>query len=473
MRSRAAVRLGAQDPRVLVVPAGIVSTAGSEAAALAEESGLVPDPFQRQFVDLALAERADGSLAASTLKLIASRQNGKNVGVEIVELHDLVIAGLWIIHTAHLFTTTRESFGRLLALVEASPDIAERMTLKYASPMSGYEMQFRGGGRIKFIARSRTSGRGLSGDKIVFDEDQDLTDDAQGALLPTISADSDSGVAQAIYLGSAPGPTASVAHRLRKRGRNHRPEDDRFAYLEFSAEPDADLDDRDAWAQANPRLGRGMTEEFVQSERAAMSPEMFARERLSISPDMLDGEVVFGESNWERVCGDWVLDEKRFVYSVDANPERSMCSIGASDGVVVELLERRPGMDWPVARLLELVGKRKAPVAVDPAGPAGSFVEELERLNVEVVAVTGRDMAHACGQMFDAIVVPEDVTPAVRVRRDPRLTAAAAAAVKKSTAGDGFIWDRKAGGDVAPLVAVTVARYAALTAPKKNPVYAY
>jgi hypothetical protein len=300
-----------------------------------------------------------------------------------------------------------------------------------------------------------------------------LTDDMLGAVLPTMSASSMVGDPQVWYTGSAPSAKSEVWRRRRKLGRKGGTPIS--AYFEHSADPDlTDLDDRHAWAQANPGYNIYIADDFIaNTERPSMSAEMFAQERLSISPESLDGEVVFGESNWERVCGDWVLDEKRFVYSVDANPERSMCSIAASDGVVVELLERRPGMDWPVARLLELVGKRKAPVAVDPAGPAGSFVEELERLNVAVVAVTGRDMAHACGQMFDAIVVPEDVTPAVRVRRDPRLTAAAAAAVKKATAGDGFIWDRKAGGDVAPLVAVTIARYAALTAPKKNPVYAY
>jgi hypothetical protein len=456
MTSQTVARLGVQAPRVAVTPPGITSTAGQEAAELAEQCGLVLDTWQRSIVDVALGELADGSLAAQTVKIIASRQNGKNVGLEVVQLHDIVLAGVWWIHTAHHGVTMRESFNRLFSLVQSSREIKDRLTLKYSSPMSGYEMQFKGGGRIRFIARTRTSGRGLSGDKLAVDEDQDATDDALGALLPTISANSNSGSSQAWYLGSAPGPTALVSHRFRLRGRNHVATDDRFAYFEFSADPKAELDDRDAWAQANPRLGRGLTEAFVESERQSMSDEMFARERLSISPDIDDGTSrVFAPGVWQAVNADKVAQpEHGLVLAVDVNPERTRAAIAVgSAGGAVGLVDERQGVGWVVDEAVRLAGVMGAPVAVAGASPAGSLVADLERAGVTVVAMSQGDVRAACGWFFDAVVDRKVV-----VQRHPALDVAVSAAVKKQS-GDAFVWDRRA-GDVCALVAVTLAAWA-------------
>src|SRR5262249_45164317 len=162
---------------------------------------------------------------------------------------------------------------RLFDLVEAIPSIRERVSYHIASVGSGYDLQFEGGGRVRFIARSRTSGRGLTGDLLVCDEAQDMTDDAQGALLPVVSARPN---AQVIYTGSAPSEASSVFHRVRRRGRSA--EAGRLAYMEFSADPDCDLDDRAAWAEANPALGVRITETAIEAERGSMSDEQFARE---------------------------------------------------------------------------------------------------------------------------------------------------------------------------------------------------
>lgn len=461
MRSQTAVRLGVQTPRVQCRPAGIVSTAGPEATDLAAACGLVLDEWQSDLLDVSLGERADGSWAASDVKVIASRQNGKNGAVEARELFGAVILGEQIIHTAHLFTTTRESYNRLVALVEGQPDIAERVTLKYASPASGYEIRFRGGGRVKFIARSRTSGRGLTGNLLVFDEDQDLNDDAQGALLPVTSAVGDD--RQVWYLGSAPGPLSEVAHRMRRRGRTGG--DDRFAYAEFSADPDADLDDREAWAQANPALGSRITEEAVEAERRSMSDEMFARERLSISPDVdpSDTPKIWAPGVWETVNADIPQPEHGLVFSVAVTADRSSAAIGwSSAGGTCGLHERRPGVGWCVDEAKRLAAAYGAPVAV--SSNEGSVLLALEQAGVKVRPVPAADDRAACGWFFDAVLERRVV-----VQRDPDLDAAVAAASKKTTDG-GFVWDRRA-GDVSALQAVTWAAYVAQGAPIEKPVF--
>ena len=448
-----AVRLGAQTPRVRVRPEGIVRTLGPDACELAASCGLVADPWQELALEDGLALRADRLWAASSVDEIASRQNGKNVSAEIRELYGLLILGEWIIHTSHLFKTTRESFNRLEALVDGNPDVKELLTYKVASPASGYEMRFATGGRIHFIARSRTSGRGLTGDVLVLDEAQDLDDDSLGAVLPTISQGPQNNP-QTWYLGSAPGPLSVVWHRRRLAGRGGG--SPRSAYLEFSADPGCDLDDRDQWALANPGFGARLLEETVEAERSQMSDEMFARERLSVSPDLLVAGAVVPVEAWaacEDAKASFDAVTSAPVFAVDVTPDRSFCSIAVagmrSDGLAyVEIVDNRPGTAWVERRLEELRRTwRPARIVADPAGPAGSLLSE------HVEAVGAREHAQACGMFYDLVTGGR-----MRHRPEPLLDVALAGAVKRDV-GDGlWMWSRKSSTvDISPLVAATLA----------------
>lgn len=459
----------------------MVSSAGPEAVGLAAECGLILDPWQQDVVNVSLGERADGMLAATTVGLVCSRQNGKNGALEAIELHDLVLAGAWLIHTAHLFPTAREAFNRLVGLVESHRGVKARLTKKLASPMSGYELHFKGGGRIRFIARSRTSGRGLTGDKLFLDESQDLNDEALGALVPTISARPGS---QTIYTGSAPGLSSPVAQRLRSKGRRlaeaiergEKPSDPDMAFFEFSADPaTVDFDDPRVWAAANPAFGQRITESAVRAERGSMSEEMFARERLSISPEF-DEAADVALPGWDECVDTSSAPCGSVAVAVDVTPDRAWTSIAVAgrreDGVDhVELVDHMGGTGRAVERLVELF-ERWSPVAValDPAGPAGSLLAELERAGVPVMSVSAREHASACGAIHDAVAQKS------LAHLDDSVLNAAVRGARRRSLGDAWAWDRKRSDvDISPLVAVTLARFAFLaTQPDAPPpVFAY
>lgn len=449
MTSLLGERLGVQSPRVLLEPRGVVRSSGPYAAALGETCGVVLDEWQRTVLDVSMGERADDSWAASDVCLIASRQNGKNGVVEVREVFGLTVLHETIIHTSHLFTTTRESYDRLMALIEGHPDVKDRLVYSVASPASGYEMRFRDGGRIKFIARSRASGRGLTGDLLIFDEAQDLNDDAQGALLPTISARPG---AQTWYFGSAPGINSTVFHRLRKRGRAG--EDARLAYFEFSADPHADLDDREAWAQANPALGVRITPEAIEAERASMSDEMFARERLSVSPDLADFGGVFAREQWYGVCDDSLATDAG-MFAFDVSIDRSAAAIAVcGDGPALELVDYRPGTGWLLERLCELYSQHGKPFAFDRRGPAGNFSEELQRRGVQLVDLTLEQFVKSAADFYDGVL-----GKAFHVRSDRDLDRAVSGAEKRYVA-DAWTWGRKGDVDISPLVACSLALWA-------------
>jgi hypothetical protein len=449
MTSLLAERRGVQQPRVLLTPQGIVSSSGPEATELAAACGLILDVAQAGHLDVSMGERADGSWAAAEVGLIASRQNGKNGEVEARELYGLAVLNEWIIHTSHLFKTTRESYDRLLTLIHANPDVRDCLTHNVASPASGYEMRFRGGGRITFIARSRSSGRGLTGDLLIFDEAQDLHDDAQGALLPTISARPG---AQAWYLGSAPDIGSTVFHRIRKRGR--RGEETRLAYFEHSADPDCDPDDEEAWAQANWAYNIRIMREAVRSERLSMSRELFLRERLSVSPDIDELEGVFSIEDWAAACDpNLELDmPSAACFGVDMNPERSYGGIVAGKGTEIEVVAYAAGVGWLEDRATELWRKYGKPFVIDAKGPAGSLIVPLENRGVKVIPFTTDEMTKATGDFYDRVI-----NRTVKVRTNTDLNRAVAGAAKRAV-GDAFCWGRKSSkDDISLLVAATAA----------------
>ena len=148
-------------------------------------------------------------------------------------------------------------------------------------------------------------------------------------------------------------------------------------------------------------------------------------------------------------------------FSLDVTPDRAWSSIGvagwrADRRVHVEVVDHRPGTDWVVERLHELDRQWSPwPVVVDPAGPAGSLLVDLAALGVRTETLAARDYAAACGQFYDAVT---SVHPTLAHLDQPVLNIAAASA-RKRVLGDAWAWARKVGGDISPLVAVTLARY--------------
>lgn len=448
------VRLGAQTPRVLVLPQGAVSSSGAEAAEFGELAGLVLDPWQRSVVDVGLGERADRTWAAKTVDLFASRQNGKNLVVEVRELFGAVILGERITHTAHLFTTAMKSYKRLVKMTKAHPDIDAEVVKILGSPASGYSLEFKSGGVVEYIARSSGGGRGFTADVLVFDEAQDLSDDALGALLPTLSATSVQGDPQIWYLGSAPDLTSVVWQRRRAKGRAGG--SPTSAYFEFSADPASDLDDRDAWAQANPGLNIHISEEYIQSvERSGMSDEEFARERLSISPELVDENDLLLE-HWPHVNHPTVAPGKVAWFGLDCTPERSHGSIAVVDyHRNLELIEAGRGVDWLAARAKQLVEAHEgAGVVVDGRGPAAAIGVELQQAGVPVQFLDTKDVGRGSTAFFDSVV-----SHRLQVRSDRRLDAAVKAAVRRSD-GESWRFTRRTKEDISPLMAVVLAHWA-------------
>jgi hypothetical protein len=481
---------GWQTPPIETSPPSVTS-AGQEAIDLAAKAGLHLDPWQQHVLRVGMGEKADGSWSSFEVCVNVPRQNGKGGVIEARELWGLFIGGeQLILHSAHEFKTAKAAFKRIERLIRRTPELHKRVK-RYWQTTGEEGIELHSGQWLRFVARSKGSGRGFTGDCNIMDEDMILGDNEMDALLPTMAAVEDP---QIWYLGSAGlgAPSVQLA-RLRRRAMaaiEAGQPDPSLSYFEWSADlhvkecpKDCDRHDDpnsdETVRKSNPALGYRLTLQKVANERATLSKDGYARERLGVGEypsDEADAWQVIGKEVWEALADGESQPDDPVALAVDVTPERSHASICVAgrcgDGVHVEVIDNRPGTAWVAPRLRELA-ERHGPrcVVIDPGSPAGSLItdvtdalkvdpdeevgeDEEPRLLVPIVQMKTRDVVQATGQFYDAVA-------AARVSHlDQAPLSTALAGARKRELGEAWAWARKGVGvDITPLVGVTEARW--------------
>lgn len=470
-----AVRYGSRAPRVSSYPSAS-SSAGDDAIELAASAGLFLDPWQQDVLRASLGELPGGMWATPDVGLVVPRQNGKGAVLEARELAGLFLFGESILHTSHEFKTSMDHYRRLERLIRATPDLHRKVEAYPKAP--GTEgIVLRDGRALRFMARTKGSGRGFPAAVIILDEAFALTDEHIEALMPTISAQPNS---QTWYTSSPPLDGISGLPLFALRARGERPGgSEGLCWFDWGADEDVDPDDRESWWATNPAMGYRISERTVAGEREKMSLAGFRRERLGVWPrSAAEPWLVIPKADW---LGSPPLDPQSsavdpVAFAVAVSTDRqwaTICTAGArADGLRhVEVVDRRQGTGWVVERLKDLVARwRPCAVVVDPGGPAGSLVAELEEAGIELTKPTARDVAAAAGAFYDGISGLPAQDPATgEMGRDPRiirhrgqvdLTAAVAGALKRPLSA-AWAWDQIAATvDITPLIGCSNALWA-------------
>lgn len=394
------------------------------------------------------------------------RQNGKGSILEALILASLLLFDeKLILYSAHEFKTAQETFLRVKALVEGSDDLSRRVAkIHNAHGAEGIELTT--GHRLRFVARTKGSGRGFSPQRVILDEALNLSSRSVSALLFSMSAQDNP---QVWYTSSHPEATAEgeVLRNLMRRGRAGG--DQSLAYIEHCAANDADPDDPAAWAAANPGYPHRISDDTIRSERDAVPLEDFVRERLGIV-DLTEttGDRIIPADLWTACADPTAESADRRSYAIDASPDLKSAAIAVSDGRTMVVLEHGPGVYWLPAKLAEIIKDKPGDVWLDPKGPASALLVDLAEHGVEWNEIGAQQHAQACGGLLGAVLNGEGV----RHISQPMLDAAVAGATRRPY-GDAWAWNRRtATEDISPLVAVTIARWAALQTDETAPVTA-
>lgn len=445
------------------------STAGDDVIDFASSCGLELDEWQKHVLRGGLRENGS-RWSAFEVAYTVPRQNGKGTVLEARELAELLLfGGRLVVHTAHLLSTSEEARTRMEQIIEGSAYLTARV--KRVVRSNGKEaIEFKNGGRLKYVARSKGGGRGWTGSLIVFDEDMFLSSQSMAALVPTLAT---AELPQLWYAGSA--GLAESDHKRALRDRALAGNDPHLAYMEWAAPTTADLDDRAMWLRANPGAPHRISLEFIAQERATLTDEDFARERCGIW-QRPNGDQVISDADW-RSCADptsQATDEMALALEVapmDAGAAIAVASRRPDGRSHIEIIDIGAGSAWVAPRVAALVAKWSAnrrEVTLDPAGPAGHLVADLERLGVRVRAVTPREVGQACARFYT-----EAIGHQLRHLDDRSLNVALGAA-RKRPLGDAWVWHRRDVADISPLVAATLALDALVrgeSAPKPPPMF--
>ena len=491
------------------------------------------DTWQCWWLSELCGTKPDGRWSSFENYLVLSRQNGKNTCLEVRELAGLFLFGeSMIIHTAHEFKAAAEHFRRVRDVVTAYDELRRRVRavttshgdeaieLKPATTLifgsAGRRIRRNVAGRLRFLARSRGSGRAFTADTVVYDEAMILSDEVVGASLPTLSAVPNP---QVIYTASAGYKDSVQLASVRRRVLQ---QDPRLMGAEWSINPHLDTchrdevrgrktnryitcalhDDRDdprSWAKANPALGVRIAVDHVQHELSAMVlGNTFDRERLGVGdwPAGDEAWAVISEDSWSACATpDPGGATRPVVFAVDVDPDMLSACIsacwyrpGGTDAKGHELFRpvveiprgcHREGVKWAVPELLRLRRAWKPVAVVVPRnGPAASLIPDLEKGGIEVTVMSSADEAAAFALMVTTVRHPDPDRRLIHLGRElaPGLWSSVASAETRDVGDGGRAWSRRdSESDITPITSGTNAlwglnrkRYSYDT-PRSNP----
>jgi hypothetical protein len=461
---------------------------------MAEKLGTPLKPFQRYTVDVAHElDPETNTLVYGLVVLMLPRQSGKTV----LTLPRLVTKGrLWkgldFVYTAQ---------DRNYALRKLEDDFVRRLDASHTFTRGKHygvrlgngkeRITFLGtGSKITIAATQATSGHGGTYDDVTIDEafsHDDATVDSSFAP-PQITRGK---LARESHGELCPGPQLWVisaagnedSHYFTEkcelgRAAVERGDDRGICYIEWSCPDDWDISDRSLWWHFIPGLGHLVDEQDVADDLVKMGEPAWRRAYAS-QPERTAAEVSpISVDDWARRVDDESEPMGRLVFGVAVTVDRQRASIGVvapstRGGYHVELVAAGDGTGWVVGRLRELVQTNgAAAVAIDPGSPAGSLVGDIERMllrefpGVELIKLTARDHAAACGDFQDRVSPPPGVAPGIRHPSGQGPVDAAVAGAKERKLLDGWALDRrKPEVDVSPLESIVMALGGALRLP--------
>ncbi len=479
------VRLGAELPQIVHAPPDVASYAAGEDAIALANAYLFDDPArlspsQELRLRNGMATRADGKWAASRVGDFGGRQGaGKTDTIIARILSGVLLNGhKLIIYTAHEFPTANEIFLRLGGVFGGWDDLASLVQHeRKAHGDQGFELYDDKRGidcRILIKTRTGKSGRGFAkADLIIYDEAQHLMPEHVAGSGPAKLAHPNP---QSWYAGSGGLEKSVKAWEMRRQALTGT--GGRLSYTEHTAQIvsvddegriqliDPDPEDRDAWAQANPGLGRWVTEEGMDDMRSELG-DLFLREGLCVwepEPGTTDGPI--DPQTWSDLTDANVTADDfapgTIRLALDAPPDRRTATFSVAgkldNGLLyVERREHLPPerMRDLVARAKELCAGHDTSLIIPSNSPALlAWRAELEAAGVDLDVMTPADTAAAFGNVLVAI---NEGT--LRHRGQPEMTnAVTGLAVKKS--GDVDVPARRnSATNIAPFIAAMCALY--------------
>ena len=460
--------------RHVVLPDGIVATDWPLIERQLRRMETPLDEWQKGLGMSIFATREGGQYACGIGGAVISipRQTGKTytVGALIFALciakPDTLV--LWSAHRARTHNETFKTMGAMALRPAIAPFI--RRTLTGAGTEA---VEFANGSRILFGARESGFGRGFAKvDVLVLDEAQILTEKAMEDMVPATNAAPNGLV---LMMGTPPRPSDPGEVFMNRRAAALNKTSGNVLYVEMSADPGANPDDRKQWAIANASYPHRTTTEAIMRMRELLgSVESFLREGLGIWDEAALTKKAISGKAWDSLAiPESKAPDGRRVYAVRFSVDGSSVALAAAirpeEGPIhlgaIKLASMGDGTQWLVDWLLER-HEKAAQIVVDGKAGVGYLVNALHEARVpkSVIITAGTDTITSGTSMLEAAINSKALTHSGKELLDEQVKAAEK---RKIGTNGGFGWAAPEGGNVALLDAVTLAFWGAKTTKRR------
>ena len=371
-------------------------------------------PWQKYVADDFLTVDKAGNFVRKTIAILVARQNGKSWLASFRILFGLFVLGeKSVVAMSSNRSMALTTFRQVISVIEANEHLREQVKLnrgmvgRFANGQESIELK--NGATYKVVAATRDGARGLTADLLFIDELREISEEAMKAAKPTTRARPNS---QSLFTSNAGDAYSLVLNDLRERALSYPAES--LGWYEYSAPQHSAVDDRKAWAMANPALGITITEEVLAEAVSTDSVE-------TIKTEMLCTWVSSLTSPWPNMafedCGDKTLQ-------MGPGPLTYFAFDKAQNTRTASLVA---GQLLPDGRIgVGILQQWRSEVAVDDLkiaadikgwadkyNPAGilfdhyatqSIAQRLAVSGCKMEDVSGQQFYQACGDLLDGIV---------------------------------------------------------------------
>ena len=366
-------------------------------------------PWQEFVLKDMLTVDKNGNWIHRTNLLLIARQNGKTHLARMLILAHLI---KWPSRNILIMSSNRsmalDTFRQIAYILESNDHLKGFVKqIRHANGTESIEML--DGSRLDVVAATRDGSRGRSADFLYIDELREVSEEGYRAAIPTTRAKPN---AQTLLTSNAGDAFSKVLNDLHERCMNRPPKS--LGFYEYSAPQYCKIDDRSAWAQANPALGHTITEEAIEESIATSPIENTRTETLcqwvsSLSSpfppnsieDCSDSELIINPGGYA-------------VFGFDVSPSKRNASLCAGvlmpDGkIAVGILESWESQvsvdDLKIAAAIKGWADiwRPRTILFDRYATQ-SIADRLANAGCVVESCDGQQFYRACGDLLDAVV---------------------------------------------------------------------
>ena len=380
-----------------------------EVADLAEKIGMPLLEWQRFILEDMLRIDEKGEFRRRTLGLLTARQSGKtHIARMLILSHLFLWNSKMIIGMSSNRNMALDTFRQVANAIEDNDFLkAQVKQIRFANGQESITTLK--GNRYQIVAATRDGSRGLTANFLFIDELREISEEGWKAARPTTRATG----GQTLVCSNAGDAYSTVLNDLRERALSY--PSPTLGWYEYSAPAHCKIDDRNAWAMANPSLGFLIDEETLE-EAVATNPINNTRTEMlcqwvdsMTSPFTTQMITDTSDSNLQITPGG------NIVFAIDVSPskrsgalmagklnqatgkiELGLMQLWTSDVAIDDLKMAADVHAW--------AQKFKPRVIMYDKYATASIAQRLQQSGQKLEDCSGQSFYQACGEILDAFV---------------------------------------------------------------------